>query len=154
MADIQVPHFLRSTRELSKNKTTFSWTRKSCSPRRPLQEWDTTRTSDSTSKPPRKLLRPTTSTRNAPSHPMSPSEEKFSRALLSQPRCNAPSLWDAIICTTFPSTTDTRNVTPTSPPTFPPPSLSKKEISSSSESAVLFARQCPSTSLRSPLTKL
>ncbi len=80
MADNQVPlPLIRSTKELSKNKTVSSSIARNSSPRKPPQESGTTRTSDWDSKHPRKPLTDTTLIRNAHSPVTSPSGERFSR---------------------------------------------------------------------------
>lgn len=67
MADIQVRSFLQSTRDPSKNKITFFLTAKNCSQRRPVQVSDTTSKLVSISRLLKRLLNPTTLTRNVPS---------------------------------------------------------------------------------------
>lgn len=153
MADIQVPSNLLSKKELSKSKITSSSTAKSCSQKRPAPVSDTTRTSDSASKLPKKLLSQTILTKNVPSLLKSLLEEKSWRESSFPPRCNALLLSDVITFTTFLNTTDTRRDTETSPLTFPLLSQSKKVTSSSSENADPSPKPSTSTSLKSPPTK-
>ena len=120
MADNQVRIFLSSTKELSRNKRTYSSTARSSLPRKPLPASGTSRTSDWDSKPPRKPSNLNTSTKNAPSPAVFPSEDRSSRESSFQPRCKGPLLSDATISTMSPNTTDMRRDIETSQCTAPP----------------------------------
>ena len=154
MADIQVPSKLLSKKEPSRSKITSSSTAKSCSQKRPVPVLDTTRTSDSASKLPRRLLSLTILTKNVPSPLKFLLEAKSWRESLFPPRCNALLLSAVITFTMFLNTTDTRKDTETSQLIFPLLSQSKKVISSSSENADPSPKPFTSTSLKSPPTKL
>ena len=130
MADNQVRIFLSSTKELSRNKRTYSSTARSSLPRKPLPASGTSRTSDWDSKPPRKPSNLNTSTKNAPSPAVFPSEDRSSRVSSSPPRCKGPSSSGVTISTMSPNTTDMKRDIETSQCTAPQPSQSRKEISS------------------------
>ena len=77
MADIQVTHLLYSNKEPSKSKSPSSSTPRNYSPKRLLQESDTTKTLDSTSEHPNKPSKVNTSIRNVPLPATSQSEAKY-----------------------------------------------------------------------------
>lgn len=148
MADIQVSLCLRSTREPSKSKTMFFLTARSCWLRRLDQEWDTTRMLDLDSVLLSRPLSLTISIRSVPSLVVSPSEARFSRELLSRPRCREPLLSEEIIFITFQNTIVTRKGIAISLPIFHLLSQLKKETSCTSENADLSQKPFTSTCSR------
>lgn len=130
---------------LFKNKIMFSLTAKNSLLRKLHQVSGITKMSDLASKPLSKPSKETTSIKNVPSPAMSVSEEKSSRASLSQLKWPEPSSSEEIIFTTSPNTTDMKRDTETFPLTALLPIKSKLVILQLLENADLLPRLFTST---------